>query len=378
MAFSAEKSFVYKWLGKLKSDLRRRLRPDGAVPNRKEERPGEGKRALSIRIALVLNLLNYPLFWSGIVLCCWLVFEYLSAPFLPSELRVKVQTYSQPLVAVFGPAAVGYWTNWLAIKMIFHPQRKNAVWWGLIHARRDDLIINLAAGIQSEMIAPEIIRDYLYEHGVLNNLTTILAGTMDGVIREPEFQQELREVVVDLLTRFSTDPRTKAQLDQYLDHIIEEWSPESVGGKVLAWTKELWAKALRKQIMGLLAQLPASTDYFMPRIMAYLETLPDKLVAGEKAVEPLVADLIADGVRSIDLEKVIREQLAKMDPSALEHLLTSNISAELVFIQTSGGIFGFLVGLAILYPSLRPVFLLVGFVLWLVYRRTVEKKETSV
>ena len=40
MAFSAEKSFVYKWLGKLKSDLRRRLRPDGAVPNRKEERPG--------------------------------------------------------------------------------------------------------------------------------------------------------------------------------------------------------------------------------------------------------------------------------------------------------------------------------------------------
>ena len=203
MAFSAEKSFVYKWLGKLKSDLRRRLRPDGAVPNRKEERPGEGKRALSIRIALVLNLLTTCC--SGIVLCCWLVFEYYR-PFSSVGLRVKVQTYSQPLVAVFGPAAVGYWTNWLAIKMIFHPQRKNAVWWGLIHARRDDLIINLAAGIQSEMIAPEIIRDYLYEHGVLNNLTTILAGTMDGVIREPEFR-ELRPS--GLLTR-STTMRTSA------------------------------------------------------------------------------------------------------------------------------------------------------------------------
>jgi len=63
-----------------------------------------------------------------------------------------------------------------------------------------------------------------------------------------------------------------------------------------------------------------------------------------------------------------------MDPSALEHLLTANISAELVFIQTSGGIFGFLVGLAILYPFLRPVFLLAGLVLWVVYLRTVEKK----
>ena len=93
-----------------------------------------------------------------------------------------------------------------------------------------------------------------------------------------------------------------------------------MAGKYWRGRRSFGQKRLRKQIMGLLAQLPASTDYFMPRIMAYLETLPDKLVAGEKAVEPLVADLIADGVRSIDLEKVIREQLAKMDPSALERV----------------------------------------------------------
>ena len=98
MAFPGEKSFVYKWLGKLKSDLGCRLRPDGGTPNLKGQ--GKGKRPLSIRIAMVLNLLNYPLFWSGIVLCCWLVLEYLSTPFLPQKMRAIIQTYSRPLVAV--------------------------------------------------------------------------------------------------------------------------------------------------------------------------------------------------------------------------------------------------------------------------------------
>ncbi|MBA2132813.1 DUF445 domain-containing protein [Capillibacterium thermochitinicola] len=374
MADSTEKSFVYKWLGKLKSDLGDRLLPERAGQNLGDQGAGQGKRPLSIRIAMVLNLLNYPLYWSGIVLCSWLLFEYLSAPFLPPTVRAQVQSCSQPLVAVCGPAAVGYWTNWLAIKMLFHPQRKNAVWWGLIHARREELILNLAAGIQSAMVSPEIIRNYLYEHGVLNKLTTAVAGALDGVFRDPQFQQELKEVVAELLARIGNDPRTEARLDQYLEQLIKEWSTESFSGKVLAWTKELWVKSLRKQVSGLLAQLPASSDYFTARLVAYLETIPVKLVAGEKVVEPLVADLIAEGVRGIDLEKVIRAQLQKMDPSALEHLLTANISAELVFIQTSGGIFGFLVGLAILYPFLRPVFLLAGLVLWVVYLRTVEKK----
>ena len=92
------------------------------------------------------------------------------------------------------------------------------------------------------------------------------------------------------------------------------------------------------------------------------------------SVSNVVAELIADGLRSIDFQGVVRGQLAKMDATALERLLTANICEELIFIQTSGGIFGFLVGLAILYPFLRPLFILGGFTLWGIYRWTVEKK----
>ncbi|HBL37342.1 MAG TPA: hypothetical protein DDZ55_11100 [Firmicutes bacterium] len=171
------------------------------------------------------------------------------------------------------------------------------------------------------------------------------------------------------------DPRTKEQFDQYLSSMIQDWSGESFGGKMLEWTKQLWGTSLRQKMLALLTAVPeGAQEYLLPRLLAYLETLPSKLQTEEREIEPLAAELIAEGLHRIDFEKVIREQLGKLDATALERLLTSEIVGELVFIQTSGGIFGFLVGLAILYPLLRPVFFLGGLLLWGIYHLTVEKE----
>ncbi len=373
MSFPTEKKFWHKWLSIIKTNLQDQS--DAAGSGEKPAKTGEKQKPLSLRIALLLNLLDIPLFWSGVLLFSWLILEYLFGPALDPELRRKIQVYSEPLVAVFGPAAVGYWTNRLAIKMLFHPQRKNAVWWGLIHARREDLIASLAKGIKSSVISPEIIQDYLSEHEVLKSFTDRTALVMTGVIYDPEFRTDLQEEVTKLLTRIVNDPRTKEQFDQYLSSMIQDWSGESFGGKMLEWTKQLWGTSLRQKMLALLTAVPeGAQEYLLPRLLAYLETLPSKLQTEEREIEPLAAELIAEGLHRIDFEKVIREQLGKLDATALERLLTSEIVGELVFIQTSGGIFGFLVGLAILYPLLRPVFFLGGLLLWGIYHLTVEKE----
>ncbi|HHT49478.1 MAG TPA: DUF445 family protein [Firmicutes bacterium] len=372
MPFSTGNKFLHKWLAKLKTTLRQQFSPV-EVGEKTEERR-EDQVAISLQIAKVLNLLNYPLFWAGILLAGWLFLEFILEFFLLSAFLAPIQRYSKPLVAVLGPAVVGYWTNLLAIKMLFHPQRQNAVWWGLIHARRENLISSLAAGLQSAVISPEIIRNYLSDQSVLTKLTTGLAQALDEVIKDPEFRSDFEELIANLLATILSDPRTKAQLDRYLEAIIEDWNGSGFGGKVLEWTKDLWGTAFRKKVWAILAELPERLDYLTPQILVYLESLPAKLEAEAETVEPLATELITDGLRRIDFQNVIQGQLAKMDPTALERLLTSNIMDELVFIQTSGGIFGFLVGLAILYPILRPVFLLGGLILWAIYHRTVEKK----
>lgn len=357
---------------KFKTNLQHQFSP--AVALEKPEEKEAEKRPLSLRIAMVLNLLNYPLFWGGILLLCWLVLEFILETFFSPAFLTSMRRYSSPVVAVLGPAVVGYWTNWLAIKMLFHPRRKNAVWWGLIHARREDLITSLAAGIKSSLISPEIIRNYLEEQGVLTKLSAGVAQALDGVLKDPAFRGELEVVMASLLRRLLEEPRTREQVDQYLESVITDWSGVSLGGKVLEWTKQLWGAAFRKKVWAFLAELPERVEGLTPRIMASLETIPAKLEGEAKTVEALTAELIADGLGRIDFQRVIRGQLAKMDADALERLLTANICEELVFIQASGGIFGFLVGLAILYPFLRPLFLLMGFALWGLYRLTVEKK----
>lgn len=375
MDLTTEKKFFRKWLLKLKTELRHRLGP-AAVPEQPEAEE-RGARPLSLKIAIVLNLLNYPLFWGGVLFLCWLLLEFILETFFAPAFPTTLQRYSEPVAAVLGPAVVGYWTNWLAIKMLFHPQRQNAVWWGLIHARREGLIASLAAGIRSSLISPEIIRDYLAEEGVLTKITAGVAGALDGVLKDPAFREELAAVVAGLFRRILEDPRTRAEVDRYLASVLAEWEGANLGEKVLVWTKQLWEGAFRRRVWAFLDELPEQAAGLLPRLMAALETIPVILEREAKTVEALVAELVADGLRRIDFESVIRGQLAKLDPTALERLLTANICEELVFIQTSGGIFGFLVGLAIRYPLFRPVFLLGGLVLWGIYRLTVEKKENQ-
>jgi len=296
---------------------------------------------------------------------------------LPEDSWQTIQAYSAPVISVLGPAAVGYWTNWLAIKMLFHPRRPNAVWQGLIHARREALVASMASGIISSLISPEIVELYLREEGICGKLTSSLSRTLAEVFQETEFRTELKAALFELVDRLVNNDETRAAVDQFLVRAIAEWRGRSFGEKMIEWTKEFWGEAVRKETLAFLPEIPKVVETVFPRLEAHLQTLPQTIEESGAVLEPLVAGAIVDGLRSLDLEAVIRGQLGKLDAAALEKLLTSNVSAELVFIQTSGGIFGFLVGLAIIYRPLRLLLIAGGFLLWGLYQLTVERKEAG-
>lgn len=373
--FSAEQRFMKKWLDKVATDFRNELTLDC---RKKEVNLKKAEKApFSLRIAFFLNLLNYPLFILGISLLLWFFTEIILQYTLPEDLFQQIQAYSAPLISVLGPAAVGYWTNWLAIKMLFHPRRQNAVWWGLVHARREEIVESIAAGIMSSLISPEILGIYLHEQGIFEKLTKDVSHSLEGVLQEPEFRAELKTVLFNLVDRLVNNARTRELVDQYLTKAIENWRGESLGEKMMEWTKQYWGEAIRKQALDFLPEISKIVDSAFPRIEASLQTLPEKIEERGIAIEPLVAGIITDGFRSLDLKTVIREQLGKLDAAALEKLLTSNISGELVFIQTSGGIFGFLVGLAIIYQPLRLILAVGGLLVWGLYRLTVRKNKVG-
>ncbi len=374
--FSAGR-FLEKWGRRVATDFRTRLRQDSGPGTKEEAFVKSGKTPFSLRLAFILNLLNYPLFFLGIVLALWMVAELILRLMLPEDSWQTIQAYSAPVISVLGPAAVGYWTNWLAIKMLFHPRRPNAVWQGLIHARREALVASMASGIISSLISPEIVELYLREEGICGKLTSSLSRTLAEVFQETEFRTELKAALFELVDRLVNNDETRAAVDQFLVRAIAEWRGRSFGEKMIEWTKEFWGEAVRKEALAFLPEIPKVVETVFPRLEAHLQTLPQTIEESGAVLEPLVAGAIVDGLRSLDLEAVIRGQLGKLDAAALEKLLTSNVSAELVFIQTSGGIFGFLVGLAIIYRPLRLLLIAGGFLLWGLYQLTVERKEAG-
>lgn len=364
------KYFIKKWLRRIVTDFKNSLSLNNK--NNEEDLTAKQREAFSLKVASFLNLLNIPFFWSGILLFIWLFIDYLFDYTLPVDLYQRIEYYSKPLTTVIGPAVVGYWTNWLAIKMLFHPRHNNAVWWGLVHARREDLIESISEGILSSLISPEIVRDYLDNHGLLADIVNSFSQSVDGMVQEVEFRKELRDLLFDFLSELVNNEKTVYFVEEYLNDLIQEWTGDGFSGKMMEWTKSIWASSIKKKVLEALPEFPKIVDYAFPQVEAFLQSIPLRIEQEGAEMESVVVEIIAEGLRSLDLKDVIKGQLGKMDAAELEKLLTSNISGELVFIQTSGGIFGFLVGLAMIYPVLRLIFLGCGLLIWVVYRVTRE------
>ncbi|MGH7847737.1 MAG: DUF445 family protein, partial [Candidatus Binatia bacterium] len=127
------------------------------------------------------------------------------------------------------------------------------------------------------------------------------------------------------------------------------------------------------QVVQALPELPKATDSVLARIDEYLDRVPDLMERESSRIEDVITKVIVEGLRNLNIRQVVKSQLDRMDEQALENMLTGTVTTELKFIQTSGGVFGFLAGLAFVYPSSRPFLLASGLGLWLAYRMTVKK-----
>lgn len=363
------KVVLEKWL----SRLRRQLDPAGDssdLNGERSEKPHRREKPFSLKVAAILNLLNIPLFWAGILFFIWLLLDLAFRYTLPPSNYAEFARLSAPWAAVAGPAVVGYWTNWLAIKMLFHPRRKNAVWWGLLPARRTDLLESLSQGVLDQLISPEIVRDYLKTNRFLQKFLKRLGQEVRGITAEEEFRSEAKALIHHLISGLINNPATLRAIRDFLTERISAWNGQSLGGKMIEWTKNIWSPLVVEEVMKALPEIPKTVT---ARLDELLDRLPRFIEAKEEKIEAAVTGIIVEGLRSLDMRGIIKAQLNKMNEREIEELLTGNVADELVFIQTFGGIFGSLVGLAIIFPLLRPWFIITGIGLWAVYVITVEK-----
>ncbi|MCE3281837.1 MAG: hypothetical protein K0Q66_574 [Chitinophagaceae bacterium] len=183
-----------------------------------------------------------------------------------------------PIISAF----IGWFTNWIAIKMLFHPKEPKKI-----------------LGITFHGIFPK---------------------------RQQQFAEKLGKLVSQELLSFTdieskiTDPanvdKIMPQVDQHIEDFLRVKLPQAmpvismfIGDKTISQLKEVFLSELRTLFPALMGN--------------YMDKLKDDL----------------------DLEKIVVAKVSSFSSDKLESILNQIMSKEFKFVEIIGGVLGFLIGL---------------------------------
>lgn len=186
--------------------------------------------------------------------------------------------YLIPFISAF----IGWFTNWIAIKMLFHP--KNPV---------------KVLGITIQGIFPKRQQQFAQKLGVLVATELLHFNDIASKLKDPK-QLE------------SVTPYIEEHIDTFLRVKLQEKLPVVsmfIGDSTIGKLKE----GMMEEINGLLPEV----------IGKYADNLSQKM----------------------DIEKMVTDKVANFSSEKLEEILTAIMSKEFRFVEVIGGVLGFIIGL---------------------------------
>lgn len=124
---------------------------------------------------------------------------------------------------------VGYFTNFLAIKMLFQPKQGKVLGWeGLVPKNKKKISVSLGNSIQNRLLHPDILMSYIYEKNLVEVGLQKLASQVDEAIRNDEIRAKITSKIVGLLKE--KGPEIITQLFDISEDAIKSFaqSPEEI------------------------------------------------------------------------------------------------------------------------------------------------------
>ena len=177
---------------------------------------------------------------------------------------------------------IGWFTNWIAIKMLFHPREPKRI-----------------LGITFHGIFPKRQLQFAEKLGVLVSTELLSFSDIESKVTNPENLQKIMPVIEEHVDTF-----LKVKLPEQMPMI-----GMLVGEKTIGIMKEVFLKEL-----------------------------------GE--LFPIIMNNYMGQLRSqIDLEKIVTDKVSKFSSDKLESILIQIMSKEFRFVEIIGAVLGFLIGI---------------------------------
>lgn len=184
--------------------------------------------------------------------------------------------YAIPFIS----AAIGWFTNYVAIKMLFHPREEKDFglmkFHGIFPKRKPVLAERLGRIVANDLLSPQILKDRIDNENNRSKLKTAIMLQVDDYLK----------------TKFKESNKMFAMF---------------LNDKVIEQLKE---------------RLAIMLDDLVPQVMLQ----------------------ISNKVEEIDIEKLVHDRVINFSNEKLENLLMSVIKKELKFIELAGAILGFIIG----------------------------------
>jgi uncharacterized membrane-anchored protein YjiN (DUF445 family) len=246
---------------------------------------------------------------------------------------------------------IGFGTNWLAITMLFRPrQERPIVGQGLVPAQRERVAFRLAQAVSDELINKRIIIDKIRESGLAARYRDLIVAVAGDVVTDDEVRTELKALLRSLLHDVLSTPAVQDRIADFTAEQMEQ-NAEGLPGVALSTYRLFGEEDFQARLRRATRRLPQTIEPLLDEMDPVLDRLPAHLDRNGDAIEDLLSQLILRLVGTLDVERIIFENVRAYDEQQLEMLLRRTTNEQLNYIKYLGAVLGIVGGLIIWAPA---------------------------
>jgi hypothetical protein len=251
---------------------------------------------------------------------------------------------------------IGFGTNWLAITMLFRPrQERPIVGQGLVPAQRERVAFRLAQAVSDELINKRIIMQKIRESGLAAQYRDLLVAVAGDVVTDDEVRRELKGLLRGVLRDVLSTPEVQDRVADFTAEQIER-NADGLPGVAFRTYRLFGEEDFQQRLREAARSLPDAIDPLLDELDPVLDRVPAHLERHGDAIEELLTELILRLVDTIDIERIVFENVRAYDEQQLEMLLRRTTNEQLNYIKYLGAVLGVVGGLIIWAPAAALAF----------------------
>ncbi len=254
---------------------------------------------------------------------------------------------------------IGYGTNWLAIKMLFKPQKRRPIWGqGLIPAQKDRISDKLAYAIHHHVLNENHIKNLIHESQILNKLSQVIVNGIENLSKDQEFLDATKSKFEQSLTKYFEKEENRKKFTEQLDKKLKEIFKKGLSGLVFKTYTQLQPNQYQSALSNTIHEIPETVVNLISSHPEELEELIQTLKTEIPKAEEWVNETLSEILENLNLHEMFRKQIHQFDEGKLEDMIWGATNEQLRYIRDLGGILGLMGGFLIWQPIFATSLLL--------------------